>query len=108
MPSNAVQCRAPGRDVDDLHSHVVELVESINSRFRQPGYEPVVWLDRPVPLYERIALYSIAGGWAAGFGCCTCLLGLVWLDLPVPLCERIALYSIGGGWLCGRRELHCI
>ena len=26
------------------------------------SYEPVVWLERPVPLYERIALYSIAGG----------------------------------------------
>ena len=24
------------------------------------GYQPVVWLDRPVPLYERIALYSVA------------------------------------------------
>ncbi|GAB4813526.1 hypothetical protein N2152v2_000572 [Parachlorella kessleri] len=53
--------RAPGRDVDELYSCVVEQVESINARFRQPGYEPVVWINRPVPLYERIALYSIAG-----------------------------------------------
>jgi trehalose 6-phosphate synthase/phosphatase len=52
--------RAPGRDVEDLHAHVIALVESINTKFRAPGYEPVVWLERPVPLYERIALYSIA------------------------------------------------
>lgn len=52
--------RAPGRDVDDLHAHVMHLVESINAKFREPGYEPIVWLERPVPLYERIALYSIA------------------------------------------------
>ena len=52
--------RAPGRDVDDLHAYVISLVESINTKFRSPGYEPVVWLERPVPLYERIALYSIA------------------------------------------------
>jgi trehalose 6-phosphate synthase/phosphatase len=52
--------RAPGRDVDDLHAHVIALVESINAKYRSPGYEPVVWLERPVPLYERIALYSIA------------------------------------------------
>ena len=32
------------------------------------SYEPVVWLERPVPLYERIALYSIAGGYQGGSG----------------------------------------
>lgn len=52
--------RAPGREVEELQSHIIALVESINNRFREPGYEPVVWLERPVPLYERIALYSIA------------------------------------------------
>ncbi|PSC69557.1 trehalose phosphate synthase [Micractinium conductrix] len=52
--------RAPGKDVEDLQRFVLDLVESINARYRQPGYEPVVWLERPVPLYERIALYSIA------------------------------------------------
>ncbi|KAL4451713.1 hypothetical protein ABPG75_007375 [Micractinium tetrahymenae] len=52
--------RAPGKDVEDLQRYVLDLVESVNARYRQPGYEPVVWLERPVPLYERIALYSIA------------------------------------------------
>lgn len=49
--------------MEDLQRYVLDLVEGVNARYRQPGYEPVVWLERPVPLYERIALYSIAGGW---------------------------------------------
>ncbi|KAL6772144.1 TSPSP1 [Auxenochlorella protothecoides x Auxenochlorella symbiontica] len=52
--------RAPGKDVDELHSFVVALVRRINDRFRAPGYEPVVWVERPVPLYERMALLSVA------------------------------------------------
>lgn len=32
-------------------------------------YEPVVWLERPVPLYERIALYSIAGECSVAVWC---------------------------------------
>ena len=52
--------RAPGKDVEDLHAYVLSLVEAINTRFGEPGYQPVVWLERPVPLYEKIALYSIA------------------------------------------------
>jgi len=52
--------RAPGKDVEDLHAYALSLVDAINSRFGEPGYQPVVWLERPVPLYEKIALYSIA------------------------------------------------
>ena len=35
-------------------------MQRINHKYGKPGYQPVVWLDRPVPLYERLALYSIA------------------------------------------------
>jgi trehalose 6-phosphate synthase/phosphatase len=52
--------RAPGRDVEELHAYCAALVAGINARFGAPGYEPVVWLERPVPLYERCALYSVA------------------------------------------------
>ncbi|KAI3437768.1 hypothetical protein D9Q98_000215 [Chlorella vulgaris] len=52
--------RAPGKDVEELQRFVLDLVEAVNARYRSPGYEPVVWLERSVPLYERIALYSIA------------------------------------------------
>lgn len=57
--------------MEELQRFVLELVESINTRYRSAGYEPVVWLERPVPLYEKIALYSIAGGAAAHS--CLCL-----------------------------------
>lgn len=52
--------RAPGKDVEELHAYALSLVDAINTRFGEPGYQPVVWLERPVPLYEKIALYSIA------------------------------------------------
>jgi trehalose-6-phosphate synthase len=58
--------RAPGKDVEELQRFVLDLVEAVNARYRSPGYEPVVWLERSVPLYERIALYSIAGGLLSG------------------------------------------
>lgn len=51
--------RAAGKDIEELHTTVLDLVKSINARFSSPGYEAVVWLERPVPLYERLALYSI-------------------------------------------------
>lgn len=52
--------RAPGRDVDDLFDFITKQVEEINERFGAPGYQPVVWFNRPVPMYERIAMLSIA------------------------------------------------
>lgn len=53
-------CRSPGKDVQELHDFAVSLVERINSKYTQDSYQPVVWLERSVPLYEKIALYSIA------------------------------------------------
>ena len=45
----------------ELHDYAVGLVERINAKYgNPPGYAPVVWLERSVPLYERIALYSVA------------------------------------------------
>lgn len=54
--------RASGKDLEELHAYATNLVQSINNRFgnEEENYQPVVWLERPVPLYERIALYSIA------------------------------------------------
>lgn len=36
------------------------LAEDINKQFGSEGYKPVIHLDRPVPMYERMAFYSIA------------------------------------------------
>ena len=46
--------------MEGLHRYVISLVEGINAKYGTKGYSPVVWLERPVPLYERIALYSVA------------------------------------------------
>ena len=53
-------CRTAGQDITDLHSFCVDLVASINAKYGCEGYQPIVWLERPVPLYEKIALYSVA------------------------------------------------
>ena len=39
---------------------MLALVKRINEKYSSGDYKPVVWLDRPVPLYEKIALYSVA------------------------------------------------
>jgi trehalose 6-phosphate synthase/phosphatase len=53
-------CRSSGKDLTELHDYVLALVQNINSKYSQEGYQPVVWFERTVPLYEKIALYSIA------------------------------------------------
>ncbi|CAL8463619.1 g3153 [Coccomyxa elongata] len=52
--------RSPGKDVQELHDFAVSLVERINKKYGTESYQPVVWLERSVPLYEKIALYSVA------------------------------------------------
>ena len=53
-------CRSSGRDITELNTYVLSLVKRINEKYSNGAYKPVVWLDRPVPMYERIALYSVA------------------------------------------------
>jgi len=54
--------RSSGRDINELHDTVVALVEGINRKYGRPaqGYSPVHYLERHVPLHERMAFYSIA------------------------------------------------
>lgn len=60
LTASAWRCRSPGKDVQELHDFAVAVVERINAKYGAEGYQPVVWLERSVPLYERIALYSVA------------------------------------------------
>lgn len=46
--------------MQELHDFAVSVVERINAKYGAEGYQPVVWLERSVPLYERIVLYSVA------------------------------------------------
>mmetsp|Transcript_7436 Transcript_7436/g.16134 ORF Transcript_7436/g.16134 Transcript_7436/m.16134 type:complete len:857 (+) Transcript_7436:209-2779(+) len=52
--------RSSGRDITELHKFVTDLVDSINKRFGSEGYQPVHYLERHVPLHERMAFYSVA------------------------------------------------
>ena len=52
--------RSSGKDLSELHEYVLGLVRNINKRYGQEGYEPVCYLERHVPLHERIAFYSLA------------------------------------------------
>ena len=58
MALNAL--RSTGKDVTELNGFVLSLVRRINEKYSKGTYKPIVWLDRPVPLYEKIALYSVA------------------------------------------------
>ncbi|KAL4189863.1 hypothetical protein AMTRI_Chr08g209160 [Amborella trichopoda] len=52
--------RGIGRDVEDLQAEIIATSDRINEAFGSPGYEPVVLIDRAVPLNERIAYYTVA------------------------------------------------
>jgi len=52
--------RSQSREMEALQAELNETVERINSKYGSDKHTPLVWLDRAVPHYERIALYSIA------------------------------------------------
>jgi trehalose 6-phosphate synthase/phosphatase len=54
--------RGRGRDIDDLQNEAYTTAQRINDEFgnEAEGYMPVVLLERQVPLFERIAYYTIA------------------------------------------------
>ena len=52
--------RSSSKDITALHAFVLDLVDRINNKFSSGSYKPIVWVERPVSLYEKIALYSIA------------------------------------------------
>ncbi|KAK8516406.1 hypothetical protein V6N13_097695 [Hibiscus sabdariffa] len=52
--------RGRGRDVQEVQSETYATVKRINKDFGRPGYDPVVLIDTPLQLYERIAYYVIA------------------------------------------------
>lgn len=52
--------RSSGKEVTELHEAVRDLVTNINNRYGTSDYTPVLYLERHVPLHERIAFYTIA------------------------------------------------
>jgi trehalose 6-phosphate synthase/phosphatase len=52
--------RGKGVDLEKIHAEIQESCDRINKKYGQPGYLPVVFIDKPLSLSERIAYYSIA------------------------------------------------
>ncbi|KAL9383731.1 hypothetical protein Peur_024054 [Populus x canadensis] len=52
--------RGRGRDLEEVQAEIQESCRRINETFGRPGYEPVVFIDRPVSLSERSAYFTIA------------------------------------------------
>lgn len=53
-------CRSSSKDSTELHDFVLSVADRINKKYSRGSYLPVVWVERPVSLCEKIALYSIA------------------------------------------------
>ncbi|KAK6919686.1 Glycosyl transferase, family 20 [Dillenia turbinata] len=50
-----------GRGMDeDIHDEMKDSCQRINKEYGHPGYEPIILIDRSVPVSERIAYYTIA------------------------------------------------
>ncbi|GAV63011.1 Glyco_transf_20 domain-containing protein/Trehalose_PPase domain-containing protein [Cephalotus follicularis] len=52
--------RSTGKDVQEAKRETYRTTKRINDTFGFPGYEPVILIDRPVPLYEKTAYYALA------------------------------------------------
>ncbi len=52
--------RGKGKDIEEAQNEAHWVAERINEEFGNENYKPVVLLERYVPLYERIAFYTIA------------------------------------------------
>lgn len=52
--------RGKGIHLEEIHSEIQESCDRINRIFGRPGYDPIVFVDRAVPIAEKVAYYSIA------------------------------------------------
>ncbi|OMO65436.1 Glycosyl transferase, family 20 [Corchorus olitorius] len=52
--------RGRGKDLEEIQAEIQASCKRINETFGQPGYEPIVFIDRPVSLSERVAYYTVA------------------------------------------------
>nr|QIQ74930.1 trehalose-6-phosphate synthase [Tamarix hispida] len=52
--------RGRGRDLEEIQAEIQESCRRINEAYGSPGYLPIIFIDRPVSLSERIAYYTVA------------------------------------------------
>ncbi|KAI0496958.1 hypothetical protein KFK09_023284 [Dendrobium nobile] len=52
--------RGRGRDLEEIQLEIQQSCRRINQQFGNADYKPIVFIDRPVSIEERIAYYTIA------------------------------------------------
>lgn len=52
--------RGRGKDLEEIQAEIHASCKRINETFGWPGYEPVVFIDKPLSLSERAAYHTIA------------------------------------------------
>jgi trehalose 6-phosphate synthase/phosphatase len=52
--------RGTGKDIQEAREEAYSVKDRVNEEFGNEHYEPIVLLERVVPLFERIAYYTIA------------------------------------------------
>ncbi|KAK4743646.1 hypothetical protein SAY87_009958 [Trapa incisa] len=52
--------RGRGVNIDEIKIEIEESRKRINKEFGQPGYEPIVFIDSPISISEKVAYYNIA------------------------------------------------
>lgn len=52
--------RGKGMDLEDINTEIQQNCKRINEEFGKPGYDPIVFINRPVSISERMAYYRVA------------------------------------------------
>ncbi|KAJ3695407.1 hypothetical protein LUZ60_000784 [Juncus effusus] len=52
--------RSQGKDIQDVQQEAELISRRINTRFGRPGYDPIVLIDRPIKIHEKVAYYAAA------------------------------------------------
>lgn len=52
--------RSTGKDVEEAKHETYETTRRINETYGDQGYQPVILIDRPLPLFEKTAYYAAA------------------------------------------------
>ncbi|KAL1821363.1 hypothetical protein DCAR_0417782 [Daucus carota subsp. sativus] len=52
--------RGKGIDLEETQAEIQESCRRINEKFGKSGYEPIVFIDEPLSVCEKVAYYSIA------------------------------------------------
>ncbi|KAK8661035.1 hypothetical protein V6N13_051937 [Hibiscus sabdariffa] len=52
--------RSLGRDVQQLLDEANSIAKEVNSKYGEPGYEPIVFMKGPITTREKLAYYAVA------------------------------------------------